>query len=119
MAKDYNIDDILLEIKEIKESKRNSIDMISSLPIANNDDINTINTKLDNLSIRIDQFDSKVSNQTLISSKLNDINQSYNSLKSQIDTNTTTITRPIMAVLFRFNLFQTLLARRSVLSISA
>ena len=80
------------EIKEIKESKRNSIDMISSLPIANNNDINTINTKLDNLSIRIDQFDSKVSNQTLISSKLNDINQSYNSLKSQIDTNTTTIT---------------------------
>ena len=80
------------EIKEIKESKRNSIDVISSFPIANNDDINTINTKLDNLSIRVDQFDNKVSTQTNISSKLNDINKSYNSLKSKIETNTTTIT---------------------------
>ena len=97
------------EIKEIKESKRNSIDMISSLPIANNDDINTINTKLDNLSIRIDQFDSKVSNQTLISSKLNDINQSYNSLKSQIDTNTTTITElnsQLLTAKDNYNLFK-------------
>ena len=97
------------EIKEIKESKRNSIDMISSLPIANNDDINTINTKLDNLSIRIDQFDSKVSNQTLISSKLNDINQSYNSLKSQIDTNTTTITKlnsQLLTAKDNYNLFK-------------
>ena len=97
------------EIKEIKESKRNSIDMISSLPIANNNDINTINTKLDNLSIRIDQFDSKVSNQTLISSKLNDINQSYNSLKSQIDTNTTTITElnsQLLTAKDNYNLFK-------------
>ena len=97
------------EIKEIKESKRNSIDMISSLPIAHNDDINTINTKLDNLSIRIDQFDSKVSNQTLISSKLNDINQSYNSLKSQIDTNTTTITElnsQLLTAKDNYNLFK-------------
>ena len=97
------------EIKEIKESKRNSIDMIPSLPIANNDDINTINTKLDNLSIRIDQFDSKVSNQTLISSKLNDINQSYNSLKSQIDTNTTTITElnsQLLTAKDNYNLFK-------------
>ena len=97
------------EIKEIKESKRNSIDMISSLPIANNDDINTINTKLDNLTIRIDQFDSKVSNQTLISSKLNDINQSYNSLKSQIDTNTTTITElnsQLLTAKDNYNLFK-------------
>ena len=97
------------EIKEIKESKRNSIDMISSLPIANNDDINIINTKLDNLSIRIDQFDSKVSNQTLISSKLNDINQSYNSLKSQIDTNTTTITElnsQLLTAKDNYNLFK-------------
>ena len=97
------------EIKEIKESKRNSIDMIPSLPIANNDDINTINTKLDNLSIRIDQFDSKVSNQTLISSKLNDINQSYNSLKSQIDTNTTTIAElnsQLLTAKDNYNLFK-------------
>ena len=97
------------EIKEIKESKRNSIDMISSLPIANNDDINIINTKLDNLSIRIDQFDSKISNQTLISSKLNDINQSYNSLKSQIDTNTTTITElnsQLLTAKDNYNLFK-------------
>ena len=97
------------EIKEIKESKRNSIDMIPSLPIANNDDINIINTKLDNLSIRIDQFDSKVSNQTLISSKLNDINQSYNSLKSQIDTNTTTITElnsQLLTAKDNYNLFK-------------
>ena len=97
------------EIKEIKESKQNSIDMISSLPIAHNDDINTINTKLDNLSIRIDQFDSKVSNQTLISSKLNDINQSYNSLKSQIDTNTTTITElnsQLLTAKDNYNLFK-------------
>ena len=97
------------EIKEIKESKRNSIDVISSLPIANSDDINTINTKLDNLSIRIDQFDSKVSNQTLISSKLNDINQSYNSLKSQIDTNTTTITElnsQLLTAKDNYNLFK-------------
>ena len=97
------------EIKEIKESKRNSIDMISSLPIAHNDDINKINTKLDNLSIRIDQFDSKVSNQTLISSKLNDINQSYNSLKSQIDTNTTTIAElnsQLLTAKDNYNLFK-------------
>ena len=83
--------------------------MISSLPIANNNDINTINTKLDNLSIRIDQFDSKVSNQTLISSKLNDINKSYNSLKSQIDTNTTTITElnsQLLTAKDNYNLFK-------------
>ena len=97
------------EIKEIKESKRNSIDVISSLPIANNDYINTINTKLDNLSIKVDQFDNKVSAQTNISSKLNDINQSYNSLKSKIETNTTTITElnsQLLTAKANFNLFK-------------
>ena len=83
--------------------------MISSFPIANNDDINTINTKLDNLSIKVDQFDNKVSAQTNISSKLNDINQSYNSLKSKIETNTTTITElnsQLLTAKANFNLFK-------------
>ena len=72
------------EIKSLKETKTNSIDI--PLPIANNDDINT---KINNLSIRVDEFDNKInvqSNQTnmMLSSKLSDINQSYTTLKTQL-----------------------------------
>ena len=80
------------EIKSLKETKTNSIDI--PLPIANNDDINT---KINNLSIRVDEFDNKInvqSNQTnmMLSSKLSDINQSYTTLKTQLTSNTASIT---------------------------
>ena len=75
--------------QEIKT--KNSID--NPLPIANNDII----TKLNNLSIRVDEFDNKVtvqSSQTnmMLSSKLNELNQSYNTLKNQLSSNTASIT---------------------------
>lgn len=80
------------EIKSLKETKTNSIDI--PLSIANNDDINT---KINNLSIRVDEFDNKInvqSNQTnmMLSSKLSDINQSYTTLKTQLTSNTASIT---------------------------
>ena len=80
------------EIKSLKETKTNSIDI--PLPIANNDDINT---KINNLSIRVDEFNNKInvqSNQTnmMLSSKLSDINQSYTTLKTQLTSNTASIT---------------------------
>ena len=80
------------EIKSLKETKTNSIDI--PLPISNNDDINT---KINNLSIRVDEFDNKInvqSNQTnmMLSSKLSDINQSYTTLKTQLTSNTASIT---------------------------